>query len=532
MAASAVLLQGLGNGVLWDQYGNALNNHQVYVYQRGTTTQVPVYSDSGLTVSLSQPLTTGTGGAGPGGIPGYVASGQSIDFYDATTTLRQPAEPLSANAVVTTVSPSGGDDLPRLQAVCNAGGRVQLGPGTFKLSGLLTVPAGTVFQGIGSGGAISTLQCTAAAAGVRWGGALGTVPVAGNGEHGRFRIDGNNVATGPLALINCVEGVFTDLEAINSVGDGVVVAGQNCTFISLNTGGHGGDALALDNGTGGNVFLNCEMNFSKGYHIAFRESVVPPANSYAVPENNYFYGGICEGALGGVNLGCVHALAGNWNRFTDFNFFSGINGTHLVFMEQNTVSGRSGDNNGNLSFRDCFFSGGGGIGNAIQGGTVAWTADLGIILQGQNIFSSFANAIYWPTANSPQVEMQGETRLYTVTTEYNNNGTGPNLKRPLAAVNRITLTDAATVNIDASTGNAFILFAGGSRTIAAPTNPRQGQEIVITVWNNTAGAITTTWNATYHMAAWTDAAAGKQRVIRFMYDGANWNELGRTTADY
>lgn len=43
----------------------------------------------------------------------------------------------------------------------------------------------------------------------------------------------------------------------------------------------------------------------------------------------------------------------------------------------------------------------------------------------------------------------------------------------------VTLTDGATVALDAARGRTFRLTAAGSRTLSAPTNPADGQEIVI-----------------------------------------------------
>lgn len=41
------------------------------------------------------------------------------------------------------------------------------------------------------------------------------------------------------------------------------------------------------------------------------------------------------------------------------------------------------------------------------------------------------------------------------------------------------LTDGATPALDASLGDVFTLAAGGNRTIAVPSNPTNGQKIVI-----------------------------------------------------
>lgn len=58
----------------------------------------------------------------------------------------------------------------------------------------------------------------------------------------------------------------------------------------------------------------------------------------------------------------------------------------------------------------------------------------------------------------------------------------------------VTLTDAATVAVDASKGNLFRCALGGDRTIGAPTNPTDGQ--VIKLHLNASGAARTPTLAT------------------------------------
>jgi len=43
----------------------------------------------------------------------------------------------------------------------------------------------------------------------------------------------------------------------------------------------------------------------------------------------------------------------------------------------------------------------------------------------------------------------------------------------------VTMTDAATVALDAALGFVFRLVAAGNRTIAAPSNARSGQKIIV-----------------------------------------------------
>lgn len=65
----------------------------------------------------------------------------------------------------------------------------------------------------------------------------------------------------------------------------------------------------------------------------------------------------------------------------------------------------------------------------------------------------------------------------------------------------VTLTDAATVAIDASAGNDFRLLAtsgiGATRAIGAPSNLTDGQAFTITVTQDSAGSRVVTWNAVY-----------------------------------
>lgn len=100
----------------------------------------------------------------------------------------------------------------------------------------------------------------------------------------------------------------------------------------------------------------------------------------------------------------------------------------------------------------------------------------------------------------------------------------------------VTLTDTATVIVNAAAGAYFKLSTAASRTIAAPTAPPSGapnaQEITILIRNTSAGAITTTWDSSFKMTPWVDPAPGMARTITFVYDSTfGWIEKGRT-ADF
>lgn len=59
------------------------------------------------------------------------------------------------------------------------------------------------------------------------------------------------------------------------------------------------------------------------------------------------------------------------------------------------------------------------------------------------------------------------------------------------------LTDEATVTIDASIAFHFRLTLGGNRTIANPTNGRDGQDILIELVQDATGGRTVTWGSEF-----------------------------------
>jgi hypothetical protein len=99
---------------------------------------------------------------------------------------------------------------------------------------------------------------------------------------------------------------------------------------------------------------------------------------------------------------------------------------------------------------------------------------------------------------------------------------------------RFGVTYSASMTIDASTGNFAEITAnnGTAFTINAPTNPIASQALNVTIRNASGGALgVATWNAVFKMAAWVQPANGFSRSITFLYDGVNWVEKNRLTAD-
>lgn len=60
-----------------------------------------------------------------------------------------------------------------------------------------------------------------------------------------------------------------------------------------------------------------------------------------------------------------------------------------------------------------------------------------------------------------------------------------------------TLTDAATINVDAATSNKFHVTLGGNRTIANPTNAVDGRLIIFRLQQDANGNRVVTWSGDY-----------------------------------
>jgi len=89
-----------------------------------------------------------------------------------------------------------------------------------------------------------------------------------------------------------------------------------------------------------------------------------------------------------------------------------------------------------------------------------------------------------------------------------------------------TLTDAATIAVNAALGNDFRVTIGASRNMGAPSNPVNGQRITISVTQSGAGSFTITWNSGaggYEFSSGLPAptlstASGTTDVLSFIYD--------------
>ena len=98
----------------------------------------------------------------------------------------------------------------------------------------------------------------------------------------------------------------------------------------------------------------------------------------------------------------------------------------------------------------------------------------------------------------------------------------------------ITLTEAASVAVDASSGEVFRLRLTANRTIAAPTNPSEGQRITFIIDQDEDGGHRVTWASPDFKTNWSDRGNGASNrcTISFRYFDSRWNQEGAQSAYY
>lgn len=90
----------------------------------------------------------------------------------------------------------------------------------------------------------------------------------------------------------------------------------------------------------------------------------------------------------------------------------------------------------------------------------------------------------------------------------------------------------ATPTPDCTKGPTQFWTQSANATWGAPTTPwRIGQQLILQVQQDGTGGYTTAWNATYRNApAWAAGTASQRATAMFIYDGANWQYIGGSTA--
>lgn len=91
-------------------------------------------------------------------------------------------------------------------------------------------------------------------------------------------------------------------------------------------------------------------------------------------------------------------------------------------------------------------------------------------------------------------------------------------------VAQVTLTDAATINTDASLSNSFLVTLAGNRTLANPTNLVAGQTVIWNIRQDATGSRTLSYGSVFKFAGGVQplsTGANAKDVLSGTYDGVD-----------
>lgn len=279
------------------------------------------------------------------------------------------------------------------------------------LSANVTIGKGASIQGQGGAYTLPStkIKCTAAGAGLTFDGGEG-------GISSGFMVDGNDVATLPIAIEGIVDRVFMGITVIKSAGVGwrfrLV---QNSLFLGCKSYFNALDGLRLEWGAGGNLFSGGESannGSGGGYNLHIRE-IAGSTSGYTEPTQNCFHHYIFEYIPAG-QLGQVMHAAGSNNVFDDVIIVGGYTSpTTLLSMPTSALGANAG-----LVLRDVGFIGGKPNDTALAVGSGCY-----VLLRGGTSFTGVETAI--DQASGAAIDLDLPDRAFNnVTTKLGGAGAG------------------------------------------------------------------------------------------------------------
>lgn len=169
-------------------------------------------------------------------------------------------------------------------------------------------------------------------------------------------------------------------------------------------------------------------------------------------------------------------------------------------------------------------------GGKIVGGTIGVATDGTGVATVKNVTLSSQTQYGLYALNTSTITSRGNLIKGSGTAAYGNDA-GASIKAATTG-RESTTTYSATMATDADLGDVFVITAnnGTAFTILAPTNAANDRAITYRIRAGAALGVAT-WNAVFLMAAWTQPGNGFNRSITFKYNGSNWVETSRTSAD-
>lgn len=439
--------------------------------------------------------------------PAVSAASQGRIFYDSTLQAFRVSTNTGAYATMTTGGITG----------TLVSGRVPFANGTSTLTDSSTF-AFSLLNGL----AVNT---SGAAACVNIGSAAGNSTMTGAQDTlvgvfaGRALTSGaNNSALGYNVLVVATTashntGVGSGALALNVSSDSNTAVGSGAlasATASDNTGVGRSALVSLTGGTG-----NIAIGSGSG-------------TSITTGSNNIFIGSGTAPTLSTSNIAVIGLST------TDFYLNNVASATPLATTTIHSTRGLGTNIAGGALVLAAGEGTGTGVGGAILFQTAlagASGATLNTLVTRFSISSD--GATIWTgiaTASAPAVSLANNARIYYDSTLQQtqisqNGGAYANLMRVVFA-----LTDAATITVNAAAGDLQTVTLGGNRTMAAPTNPVNGQMLMFKLKQDATGSRTVTWNAIYQFT--TDlpsptlsTAANISDYVGFIYDSVStkWN---------
>lgn len=455
------------------------------------------------------------------------------------------------------------DDTAEIQAAidaANEGDVVWFPAGTYLVSSTIVFPGRITLMGGGGIGVGTTIKATtglvdAVIASAAWYNNATTcgLPVLIQG----IQIDGNNIGTGVrgLVMLNFHSRV-RDVQVRNTTGHGIELNDRtrNGTNIIVNSCSEptivecrfetiGGDGVHQE---GNNQIANLDGRVDKCYFASITGYGVRLDRSagWYVTDNHLYGIGV-----GAIRLGSYYATTCRGNYIEDFGGLDAAGAFYNGILMTGGLDGRASELNGNTvstaqpaspaaSRFTCFAivagSGQTRVNIAIGGGNYAhFASGTAPTLKRSRAFELGASAggqlnVHWGANEIENTANWADTRVITQPAQVVLRGSHPG--------GVVTLTDGATVALDAAMGRVHKLVALGNRTISVPLNPTEGQPLVIehtasgaartlTLTTGSAGAFAfgsgitgltaTTSGATDYIGCVYDSTAARWRVVAY-----------------
>ena len=464
-----------------------------------------------------------------GGLTGTLVSGR-VPFANGTSSLTDSAKMVFNGTTGFSVSlaSSGANDLTlgtgAGQALSSGARNTAVGVGAFNgatttsdtvalgynaallSNGTQSVIIGSTAYDAGAGTAGSNVIIGFSAGGIS--GAMSACTLVGN-QAGENNTATDTTAVGNAALQSCTSGLRNT--AVGGFGSlGLLVTGADSTAVGYGT-------LALATG-GRNTAIGASAGslLTTGTDNIFLGAAA--GDSTAVGATNRFVVGSNTSSITSVFLGKGETSSAPAAVTVSTTGASGTNvaGSTLTLAPGFGTGTGAG---GSLVVRTAPAGASSAVANALvtrltidSTGLSTFTGQLALGASSAGApAASTANLYYDSTLQQTQISQNG--------------GAYANLMRVVFA-----LTDAATITVNAASGDLQTVTLGGNRTMAAPTNPVNGQMLMFKLKQDATGSRTVTWNAIYQFT--TDlpsptlsTAANISDYVGFIYDSVStkWN---------